>query len=612
MGIRGLKKWALLLTFWVALQNRWVRAADLNGDNLTLTGTTISIGTSTGTLPGLQETYTTVDGTTSQVDFMATHDANIWRWWQKAAGTAQLQLTLDSSGSLTVYDPSTSTAKIVLNPQGTSTFAGNLTLSGTNNQMPNQTLTAASSVLTEGLADGRYLSITGSLVTTATGTGISIYPAGPAMGLNGGIASTYGYAFAEGLGSTATGISSVALGKSTASGHLSTATGTSTATGNYSVAMGRSSASGSVSTAMGRSTASGAYSMAVGVSTASGGSSVAMGHSTASGPVSVAMGHSTATAWYSTAMGDSTATGNYSVAMGAQSTASGYISVAMGLDSRASGSYSIALGSSTASGDGAVALGISTASGIASTATGTSSVASGNASVAMGYAATASGNTSIAMGYTATASGTYSVAIGNQVAAQSYGSTVMGQYNVGGGTSSNSWVPTDPLFEVGNGTPGTASVYVPPVYSYSLYGFWSDTPDPHDPYTNTSSTYYVDPDSFDAFYTHGFSSDNYWYWNPPYVVVGSDPNGPHFDAIGGWHTDNIAAGYWTTGIDTVYSDALVVYKNGNAAVQGNLTAAGLTTSGTITASGTITVTGSGGFMTTAASVSTTDIPMFGQ
>ncbi|NND11651.1 MAG: hypothetical protein HKN96_10600 [Flavobacteriaceae bacterium] len=61
------------------------------------------------------------------------------------------------------------------------------------------------------------------------------------------------------------------------------------------------------------------------------------------------------------------------------------------------------------------------------------------------------GNRSVAFGLNTIASGTYSMAIGNRTKAEAMGSTAFGAYNVGGG-SANSWVDTDPLFEIGNGT----------------------------------------------------------------------------------------------------------------------------------------------------------------
>jgi hypothetical protein len=117
----------------------------------------------------------------------------------------------------------------------------------------------------------------------------------------------------------------------------------------------------------------------------------------------------------------------------------GLRSVAMGFATTASGLYATALG------------GYTTASATGSTAMGSRTTASGNSSTAMGTYATASGLSSTAMGNYTTASGTSSTAMGYYATAASYASTAIGRYNVGGGTAT-SWVATDPLFEIGNGT----------------------------------------------------------------------------------------------------------------------------------------------------------------
>jgi len=138
-------------------------------------------------------------------------------------------------------------------------------------------------------------------------------------------------------------------------------------------------------------------------------------------------------------MWDNTNVGNYSVAMGNSTTASGFNSTAMGNFTTASEDYSMAMGWCT------------TASGGISTAMGNFTMASGASSTAMGVHSTASGNYSTAMGWYATASGDYSTAMGVLSKAESQSSTAVEQYNVGGGTD-GSWVSTDPLFEIGNGS----------------------------------------------------------------------------------------------------------------------------------------------------------------
>jgi len=103
----------------------------------------------------------------------------------------------------------------------------------------------------------------------------------------------------------------------------------------------------------------------------------------------------------------------------------GQASFAAGYNTRASGSYTVALGTgTTASQYGAFA------AGLGNTASGFFSLATGN--------------------YTA-ATARATASFGDYTVAQSYGSFVIGAYNKidGNGTA---WVPTDPLFVVGNGT----------------------------------------------------------------------------------------------------------------------------------------------------------------
>src|SRR5690606_16576901 len=94
------------------------------------------------------------------------------------------------------------------------------------------------------------------------------------------------------------------------------------------------------------------------------------------------------------------------------------------------------------------------ASGYLSSAFGFNTFATGDFSVAFGEDATASGAYSFAAGSIAAAGGDRSFAFGSEVNAQSYNSFVIGQRNIPAGTS-DSWIETDPLFVIGNGTPMT-------------------------------------------------------------------------------------------------------------------------------------------------------------
>ena len=119
-----------------------------------------------------------------------------------------------------------------------------------------------------------------------------------------------------------------------------------------------------------------------------------------------------------------TASGNQSFAAGSYANATGAQSFATGASANAMGAQSFAAGASTS--------------------------AAGANSFVSGYASVASKDYSTAFGYSSTAFGTKSFASGDNVYATSANSVAFGKFNVGGGDAFN-WVPTDPLFELGNG-----------------------------------------------------------------------------------------------------------------------------------------------------------------
>ncbi len=192
----------------------------------------------------------------------------------------------------------------------------------------------------------------------------------------------------------------------------------------------------------------GEYSFAAGYGVrASGKYSTAMGiEAIASGEKSFATGYNTtASGIHCTAMGFSTiARSNASTAMGYSTTAIGGFSTATGFSTIAGGLSSTAMGNGT------------TASGDQSTAIGYLTTASGSSSTAMGQYATAIGPISTAMGYSTLASGNVSNAMGWQTTAKSYISTAIGRFNDTTSASSVSWIATDPLFIVGNGSADNA------------------------------------------------------------------------------------------------------------------------------------------------------------
>jgi hypothetical protein len=157
----------------------------------------------------------------------------------------------------------------------------------------------------------------------------------------------------------------------------------------------------------------------------------------------------------------SSANGIAAYAFGLNDTVNAYLSIALGCGISISGTDSAALGyNDTVPGGNAIALGsLNSASGQFSTALGYTNSASGYYATAIGESNSATGTNSIALGYNNIASGANSTALGFSTKSASYDVLVFGQYNVGlvSTNGTNSWVPTDPVMEIGNGVSGTPS-----------------------------------------------------------------------------------------------------------------------------------------------------------
>jgi hypothetical protein len=151
--------------------------------------------------------------------------------------------------------------------------------------------------------------------------------------------------------------------------------------------------------------------------------------------------------------------GNFSFASGYATRATFDFSTAMGTYSAATGKYSTAIGyQANATHEGSLALGTAVASGPFSAALGYISKASGEFSTAIGYSNHASGDYSTAMGVESNAIGFYSTALGMYSDAKAYNSFTVGAYNE---NSDNPFkeipLPTDRIFQIGNGTSMTLS-----------------------------------------------------------------------------------------------------------------------------------------------------------
>lgn len=187
---------------------------------------------------------------------------------------------------------------------------------------------------------------------------------------------------------------------------------------------------------------------------------------------------------------------------------------------------------------------------------------------------TTMGQYSVALGDAAVASGEYSVALGQYDTASASYSTAIGDFNTASGGPSiaiGNFVTASAMFAnaLGFGVTASATGATAMGMSTTASGTYS-----------TATGYETSANSYDSFvvgtYNTGKAEDNV---TTPSLTswVSTYPADPLFE-IG-------------NGTSSTHSDALVVYKDGNAVVKGT------TTSGS-------------GFLTTPASVANTDIPMF--
>ncbi len=245
-------------------------------------------------------------------------------------------------------------------------------------------------------------------------------------------------------------------------GNYSTALSSSMAKGVGSTAFGSAQARGNYSTALGSMViADRAYSTALGYATyANGENSTALNGFTveANGNYSTVItgNRSRANGLYSTTLGgiDSVASGEGATTIGSRATASGKYSTAFGPESEAMGKFSIAMGvRSLASGQTSISMGLETiASGDNSIAMGKGTIASGPTSTAMGILSEAKDSTSVAMGNNVEVEGSTAFGMGSYVFAATFGSFVVGQFNVGLSGRRDLWVMSEPLFVIGNGS----------------------------------------------------------------------------------------------------------------------------------------------------------------
>ncbi len=133
------------------------------------------------------------------------------------------------------------------------------------------------------------------------------------------------------------------------------------------------------------------------------------------------------------------------------------------------------------------------ASGYTSTAFGESTEASGSLSLSSGNRTKASGDYATSTGWLSNANGTATLAAGITTLADAYASTAIGRFNNGGGNPT-SWVPTDPLFEIGFGTSDVNRANAFTVLKNGRTGIRTSSPDATLHINHTNATAGLMPD----------------------------------------------------------------------------------------------------------------------
>ena len=134
-----------------------VIAGDLTVEqDLSVGGNSFDFGTTSSTNSAVAWQYSEA-GTNSTFSVTATQPEANYLWRDNASGTLVSKMQLDRSNALHLFLPDGTAVGILLDPTGASSFSNSVVLGGTNNLMPNQTLTGSNSILTLGLADDRYL-----------------------------------------------------------------------------------------------------------------------------------------------------------------------------------------------------------------------------------------------------------------------------------------------------------------------------------------------------------------------------------------------------------------------------------------------------------------------
>lgn len=147
-------------------------------------GNVATIGSWVGdpTNPGLTIQYVENSGV-SILSMDASRSSHAWLWRRESGAGMVNSMELGATHTLTLLQSNGTTAGVILDPSGSSTFQGAIVAYGAENKLPNQTLATADSIVTRSLGDSRYLRSGATTLVYGTGSSATS-PNSVALGSN--------------------------------------------------------------------------------------------------------------------------------------------------------------------------------------------------------------------------------------------------------------------------------------------------------------------------------------------------------------------------------------------------------------------------------------------
>lgn len=118
---------------------------------------------------GLSIQYVESSGA-SIISMDASRSDQTWLWRRESGSGLVNSMQLGATHVLTLLQGNGTTAGVVLDPSGASTFLGSIIAHGSDSRLPSQTLLSEGSIVTRSLGDARYLKAAGSTLVYGTGS----------------------------------------------------------------------------------------------------------------------------------------------------------------------------------------------------------------------------------------------------------------------------------------------------------------------------------------------------------------------------------------------------------------------------------------------------------